>query len=228
MRSISIAIVLCGLTVGPALGQPADTTRVDIAALIRADPALAGALGVSKLTPDEVYAWNQLLNNLLAGKGLPDALAAARGEGITTPSRKAAAFVTKLDSEAYTVLRLRNGAIVEVTSGYVGYIGYSNDVVLIDQGSGCRIWIEGKQAFPCQVLKSPATRPSYAELVVISEVEGDGARLVMVDGSIFEVSSFNRFDASRWLGRSEALLIDGSRLVNLEEPGGVIEVVRIK
>lgn|SRR5690606_3710529 len=228
MRILSIAIILCGLAAGPAAGQRTDTARVDAMALIRSDPDLAAALGVSKLTPAEINAWNQLLNHILAGKELSVALDAAREGGATVASRTATAFVTKLDSEDHSVLRLRNGAVVEVTRGYVRYVGSLDDVVLIDQGSRCRLWIEGKQAFPCQVLKSPVARPSYAELVVIREVQGDGARLVMIDGSIFEISSFNRFDASRWVGGSEALLIDGSRLVNLEESGGVIEVVRIR
>jgi len=77
-------------------------------------------------------------------------------------------------------------------------------------------------------LKNPETRPSSAELVVISQVKGDGALLLMADGSIFEVSSLNRIDTSLWLGGSEALLIDGSRLVNLSESGGIIDVVRVK
>jgi hypothetical protein len=40
------------------------------------------------------------------------------------------AYRTKVDSDHDDILKLENGAIVEITSGYIGYIGYRKTAIL--------------------------------------------------------------------------------------------------
>ncbi len=110
----------------------------------------------------------------------------------------------------------------------LGYVGYRKTVVLFNVGGSWKVWIEGKKAYKCEVLRMPDwRRPSSAEMVMISEVKGDGAILVMADGSIYEVDSFYTIDTSLWLGISDALIINGYELINLDEGDDIIEVTKL-
>ena len=55
--------------------------------------------------------------------------------------------ITKVESGDDDIVRLANGAVVEVTSGYLGYAGYRKDAVLLLTGSRCRLWIQGKRSY---------------------------------------------------------------------------------
>ena len=60
-----------------------------------------------------------------------------------------------------TIYKLENGGIVEVTMGYVGYIGYRKKALLFPDGGRWKLWIEGKKSFPVDVLKAPTAAPTY-------------------------------------------------------------------
>lgn len=137
------------------------------------------------------------------------------------------AFVSKVDNDDNDVITLQNGAIVEVSLGYVGYIGWNKAAILFNKGSQWMIWIEGKKAYRCDILKEPSGRRTSAEMIHISEVVGGGSILKLLSGGLLEVDSLNTIDTSLWLGVSDALLINGSSLVNLDE-GELIEVTRLK
>jgi hypothetical protein len=136
-------------------------------------------------------------------------------------------YVTKVDSDEGAVVILENGAVVKVTRGYLGYVGWRKDAILFKEGMQWKIWIEGKKAFKCELLKAPQVRAQSAQVVHISEMLGNGSIIKMLDGSLFEVGSFYTFDTSLWLGFSDGLLINDSKLINLDE-GEIVEVTRLK
>ena len=213
--------------------------KIDIVAEISKNPELVKKIGLYKLYEKEKKSLNELLNNIL-DIGLN---ASKSNESINkdsqykskAKSRKSVkrnsnvAYKSKIDSDNNDVLKLDNGAIVEITSGYLGYIGYRKNAVIYKIGNKWKIWIEGKRSFRCNVYKMPDYGIKYTvEELKILEVKGDGKILMMSDGSIYEVNDLFTINTALWLGFSEALLIDDYELINLDEGGEIIEVIKIK
>lgn len=100
---------------------------------------------------------------------------------------------------------------------------------MFKQASRWKIWIEGKKAYNCLLLKSPSFAVAkQSEIKYLSEVRGEGAVLKMLDGSIYEVDSIDTIITSIWLGASEVLIIEDYKLINLDEGDEMIQVLRIK
>ena len=96
-------------------------------------------------------------------------------------------YITKIEEDKNDVLILSNGGIVEITQGFLGFVGFRKDAILFKDGARWKIWIEGKKVYKCDLLKAPSGRASGSgEKVYISEVKGDGKILVMLDGSIMK------------------------------------------
>lgn len=163
---------------------------------------------------------NKSAKELLTKIGSQRAIAAAR-------ARSTAAYVSKIDRDEDDVIFMENGAVVRISWGYLGWIGWRKDAILFKDGRQWKIWIEGKKAFKCEVIVTPNVRGQSAQLVHISEMLGNGTIIKMLDGSLFEVGSFYSIDTSIWLGISDGLLIDDSRLINFDE-GAIVEVTRLK
>lgn len=136
------------------------------------------------------------------------------------------AYQTKVDSDSGDIIKLENGAIIEVSS-YFGYLGYRKSAVLYGSGHRCNIWIAGKKSYKCEFLKLPEGRGEPAKTVHISEVKGNGTILMMLDGSIYEVDSIDEIYTSLWLGISDAILISGTTLINFDSDEAVT-VYRLK
>lgn len=207
----------------------------DFISLIKSSPETREATGIQKLSAEEQKALNVVFDRVYA-MGFKDGMEKAKRatkepekQLVAPQASKANVFITKIDDENGDVLKLANGAIVEISSGFLGLIGFSKDAVLFRDGYTWKIWIEGKKVFKCDLLKPPSGGNSgTCEKVYISEVRGEGSILIMLDGSIYEVDSIFTIDSSLWLGNSDALLIDGSRLLNLDEGGEIVDVTRIK
>ena len=222
---------------GCVRAQIADST--DFVRIIEQDTAWVRALGLSKLTTVEKQSLNLLLRtiyNVGYNGGLRRDSANVQTQKQPTaagvPSQysyQGSAYLTKIEDDNGDVLHLANGAIVEITSGYLGYVGYGKDAVLFKTSYNWNIWIEGKKAFKCDVLKEPQYGTKYsAEELTLSEVKGDGSILIMLDGSIFEVNSLYTIDTSLWLPISDLILIDDYQLINLDDGDEIVEVTRIK
>ena len=138
-----------------------------------------------------------------------------------------AAYVSKIDRDEDDVIFMENGAVVKISWGYLGFVGFRKDAILFKDGKQWKIWIEGKKAFKCDLLKTPNVRGQSAQLVHISEMLGNGTIIKMLDGSLFEVGSLYTIETSLWLGISDGLLINDSTLINFDE-GGMVEVTRLK
>ena len=216
------------------LSQICGAEDIDFLTIIKNSPENSKALGLQKLNPAEQAALNDLLNRAYRlgaeRQAPPNNQAPARP--IQPGAAQAAAqpvYITKIDEDENDVLKLANGAVVEITMGFIGFVGFRKDAVLYKDGGSWKIWIEGKKAFSCDVLKAPDNRPSGAgELISISEVKGNGEILTSLNGSLYEVNDLNKIDTALWLGPFEALLIDGSKLLNLEEGDEVIEVTKMR
>jgi uncharacterized protein with GYD domain len=138
------------------------------------------------------------------------------------------AYRTRIESDHDDILKLENGGVVEITSGYLGYVGYRKHCVLFKSGTRWRVWIEGKKIYKCELLSAPDEEPEIVEELYISEVKGDGSILVMLDGSIYEVDSLDTITTGLWLGMSDALLFNNGELLNLDEDDEMVNVIRIR
>jgi len=233
-----VALVICLLlTASTAIAQSEEVETIDFLTRLESSPDLAAQIGWTKLTATEKKNLNDLLNLIFragreAGATLqsePIADSKPSVESAPRPTGSVVVYRTKVESAEDAILRLENGAVIEVTSGYLGYLGYRKDAVLFRQTGSCRVWIEGKKTFRCLVLREPSLgRPTPADLVFISEVKANGSLLLLDDGSILEVDSVDTITTALWLGFSEALLMDDTELINLEQGDEVVSVTRIR
>jgi hypothetical protein len=209
--------------------------QVDFLSPIKTNPALAKSVGLQKLTAQEQQALNQLLNRAYqigTDSAVRQQNPAVPIPGGAPPAQRAAAnsvYLSRISENNGNVLNLENGAIVEVTGGFLGFIGIRKSCALYQEGRGWRISIEGKRDFSCSILKAAAVRPNgQATKISVSEVLGDGKFLKMLDGSLYEVDDLSMIDASLWLAPFDALLIDGNRLINLDEGGETVDVSKVR
>ena len=63
---------------------------------------------------------------------------------------------TKIDEDSNDILKLENDAIVEISYGYLGYVGYRKDALLFKDRRQWKLWIEGKKVFKVDLLRSPS------------------------------------------------------------------------
>ncbi len=95
-------------------------------------------------------------------------------------------YWTKVESIDNDIVKLANGAIVEISYGYVGYVGYGKKAFL--HSSGTRLWIEGKKDFAVSVLKAPSFGAAKTfERKTISKAADDGSAFVFYDGTSYVV-----------------------------------------
>lgn len=138
-------------------------------------------------------------------------------------------YVSRVDSDSDELLKLENGAVVEITSGYLGYLGYRKRVVLYRTASGCKIWIEGKRVYRCDLLREPAVaRRVIVEELSIASITDDGDILKAADGRVFEVDSLYTLYTTLWLAPFEAILIDGAEMVNLDDGDEPVAVSKLR
>ena len=204
----------------------------DFIGTIKENSALEESLGLDKLSRSEQEAWNDLLNRVYSlgvEQGATGGITEASKQSPVAAPSTTRAYVSKIEKHDGKVLRLTNGAIVEVSYGYLGYLGYRKDCVVFGQGTRWRIWIEGKRTFGCSVLKAPSGRGARsASIVYISQVLGDGKIIKMADGSMYEVDDIDLISTGLWLGASEALILDGIELINLDDGGESVGITRIR
>ncbi|MBU0711199.1 hypothetical protein KKA87_04655 [bacterium] len=138
------------------------------------------------------------------------------------------AFKSKINEDNDDVLILDNGAIIEISSGFLGYLGYRKNCIVYKSGYGWKIWIEGKGTFLCDILKEPIHLATFdVNEVSISKVSDNGELIFLTNGSIYKVS-YQSYETTLWLGYSSVLLIDDHQIINLDERSEIIDVIRIK
>lgn len=177
----------------------------------------------------KIFSNHSILKTLIKNFHPPNELTTTNESNIPKPkTNNTKAFKSKIDEDNDDILKLDNGAIIEVTFGFLGFLGFRKDCIVFKSSYGWKIWIEGKKVFPCDILKEPDYFTSLdIEEVTISEISDDGEIIFLADGSVYEVS-YQSYETTLWLGYSSALLINGYQIINLDEGGGIIDVLRIK
>jgi len=133
-------------------------------------------------------------------------------------------YYTKIDSDSGDIVKLRNGGVVEIIS-FIGIIGFNKDAILYRENNIWKIWIEGKKSYRCDLLKAPTLKPNLLlEKRYITKKSNDGSILTDIKGRIFEVSSFNTLDTALWFVPFDTLLINGTRIVNLDDGPSIVDV----
>ena len=234
---LTILVTFCTF----ASAQNSLEIEIDFMASLEQDTVTSQEIGLYKLKPEEKAQWNVILNTVYqmgkrdAQQGRAPVSSSAANQTKQLPPQvdvvfpSGHAYKSKIDSDDDDVIVLENGAIVQITTGYLGYVGYRKDCVLFRIGSQWKIWIEGKKAYRCDVLKEPESgrRISVRE-VFISEVKGNGTILEMSDGSIYEVDNIYTITTELWLGMSEAIILDEYELINLDEGGEIVTISRLR
>lgn len=139
-----------------------------------------------------------------------------------------AAYSTRIETESGRVLRLRNGAVIEITSGSVGALGVRKDAVLLVSGTSCRVWIAGTRTLRCSVLTEPSTKSVDFVLTFIAHVSSGGESIGTRDGAVYEVTSRQTTHTALWQPAAEVAVVDGSQMLNLDQGDEIISVVRLK
>lgn len=125
--------------------------------LIQADSCLNQS-AISQHSIEEISAALMAQKDPKTAKKYQEALAYKKANGI-------AVYKTRITEEKSEILKLENGAIVEVKFGFVGFIGFNKRALLYPEGGGWKIWIEDKKSFPVEILKAPAMPPQYVTTI---------------------------------------------------------------
>lgn len=211
---------------------------VDYIAKISENRDMAQRLGIPKLNDTERAEWNRILAAIYT-MGVDSARqsspanqhAGQRPGGDKTVSAESggAVWLSRADLEGESIVKLRNGAIFEVSTGFAG-IGYGREVALIKEGTRWSLWIEGKREFRGELLKPPSVGSSVSfRRSSIQSVSSDGEIVKLIDGSVNEIESLDRIDTSLWLSASEILIIGDSSMLNPNDSNSkIVHFVRLK
>jgi len=146
---------------------------------------------------------------------------------VAPPTRVVSCYQTRVEEDKDDILLLENGAAVHV-NGYLGYLAYRKAAVLYGSVGAWKILLEGKHVVACDVIRAPDIGVrSNAELVTLSKVKGRGSILFMDDKSIWEVNRGEDVISQLWIAPFNGLLIEGSRLLNLDD-GESVQVTRVQ
>ena len=110
---------------------------------------------------------------------------------------------TKIDEDNGDILKLENDGIVEISSGYLGYVGYRKDALLFKDGRQWKLWIEGKKVFKVDLLRSPSScrSPSTYQIEAAANDE-----VFIINGEKFEAKTY----CLGWNEGESVIFIDGS------------------
>jgi len=212
---------------------------VDYIKIISENKKLTKETGINKLSESEKKRLNELFNSVFilgieASKkeqsktSVPSKGIKKEKSNLVKKARLSFAYKSKVVSDDGDILKLVNGAVVEITYGFLGYVGYGKKAVLYKDSHQWKIWVEGKKLYRCDLLKQPNFGRSYSvEQLTVTEVKGNGAILVMDNGEMYEVSDIYSYSTSLW-GFNEVLLLDGYELINLDTGDEIIEVTKIR
>ena len=225
MRALLLVAATC-LTPILANAQ-ANPGRDSLLAAIKKDSTLANSIGFFRLTPQEQRNLANLLYGLSSSSQAGSTVPSTRAGGASRPDPgvRRTMSLTKVNEASGSVLQLLNGAVVEVTTYALSYVGYKN-ALLIQAGSGCRIWVEGKRTYPCELIRPPTVSRSVGRLDALQSVRGSGKVLQLASGKMYEVS-FQAFETQLWLAGSEVVDLEDGRLINLDS-GEIVDVKLIR
>ncbi len=110
---------------------------------------------------------------------------------------------TKIESDNGDILKLENGAIVEILTGYLGYVGYRKSSLIFKKDSQWQIYIEGKKVFKIDLLRQPSSCNSPSSYLI--EAIGDDEFLI-INGEKYEAKTY----CFGWDEGDRVSFVDGS------------------
>ena len=113
------------------------------------------------------------------------------------------ACLTKIGEDKGDILKLDNGAIVEIARGYLGYVGYRKDALLFKDGSRWMIWIEGKKVFPADLYREPERCRAPSDYPIDAAVDDE---IFIINGEKFEAQTY----CLGWSEGESVIFLDGS------------------
>jgi hypothetical protein len=118
-------------------------------------------------------------------------------------TRRRALCQSKIDDDNDDILKLANGAIVEITRGYLGYVGYRKDVLLFKAGSRWKLWIEGKKVFNVDLLRAPTSCRSPSTYPIEAAANDE---VFIINGEKYEAQTY----CLGWEEGESVVFLDGS------------------
>lgn len=226
---LAAALFITGL---PAFAQ------IDYVARLAENEDLAKRLGLSKLSEAERSEWNRVLAAMysMGAKSATRAPDAGDFPQIEQRSAKAeseasgaVAWISRADLDGEDIVKLRNGAIFQVSIGFVG-IGMGRDAALIKEGSQWSLWIEGKREFHGELLRPPSVgTPISFRRASIQTVSSDGSIVRLIDGSVCEIDIVDRIHTMLWLAASEVFIINGKSIINPDDSSSeMVQFTRLR
>lgn len=227
------AVVLCVGLLWPSGPIASQNAPVDFISIIRSLPDSGKSIGLHKLSASERAALNAMMNRVhdIGRNGSATAVDHGNSTVPSAPTRRVSSsvYMTRVESDDEDILRLENGAIVEITSGYLGYVGYRKRSALLISSSSCRVWIEGKRLFRCTIVRRPNTGLARTAVETsISDVRGNGSIIQTLDGVLYEVAGHMTFATTLWLPGANLLVLDDNEILNLDDSGEPVPVTRIR
>ena len=216
------------VVLSPELQQAQTTQQMDSLVLAwRRDSSTAARIGLAKLSAVEQRNLAHLaLSMYLRGRAASIGSHSGAAVDVTgLPRRSTIAHVTKVEDATNELVKLRNGAILELTGAYLAIPSY-RDAVLLSAGLRCRLWVEGKRTYPCRLLKAPVMRGQEVSVDVLTGVNADGKLVRLSSGLMYEVQ-FQSYVAALWIAGSEILDFGDGRLLNLDYDSEIVMVSTI-
>jgi len=200
----------------------------DILAMIKRDDAQAKKLGLAKLNASEQEAFGEALKTayVLGWESCRDTNV-KKAQGLAKEG--ATAVVSKVDELNGSIAKLRNGMIVEFGLLAPSFVGFGKDCIVFKSGSGHKIWIAGKKAYRCEIIKAgDFVRERSIREDSIDKVIDNGAVIKLSTSGLFDVDVFSRSATALWMPGSSVLLIDGIEMVCLDDGDEIVNVSAIR
>ena len=135
------------------------------------------------------------------------------------------AFPGRVESAEEGRIRLDNGAVVEVTGGSVGRMAASKLAILLLHDETCRLWVDGRRTYRCDVLAVPDRRGDEGIETSLLEISANGKVMRLMDGSYYRPRRLDWIDSSVWLAHARVVII-GETMINLDRASAGLLRVR--
>lgn len=148
--------------------------------------------------------------------------AKAIADVLTPASAVSTAYITKILETKEGKLLLDNNALVKLTESVEGLVELKKSCILFKDGNSWYIWMEGKGAYKCDILRiNEGGKYAGFDRVTVNEV--DNGRMKLHDGRMLAVNPVNKAEVALLIPPEEALLLNNGKLVTLDE-GRIISV----
>ncbi len=99
---------------------------------------------------------------------------------------------TRIADDNGDILKLTNGSIVEISFGFLGFVGFNKRALLFQTGGVGKLWVEGKKIFNVEVLRpSSSCRVPYITTIELAHND----QTFIIDDEVYKAQGI----CSGWL-----------------------------